>query len=83
MLKNGSCAIEGCEPCQVGNQAALSGLLDVPQGCLFGAGGTKLAWIQHSILRCMVLFYSLFFIFLMKGEVYASGTLQKMASADL
>ena len=37
MLKNGSCAIEGREPCQVGNQAALSGLFDVPQGCLFGA----------------------------------------------
>ena len=37
MLKNGSCATRGCEPCQVGNQAALSGLLRVPQGCLFGA----------------------------------------------
>ena len=37
MLKNGSCAIESREPCQVGNQAALSGEFDVPQGCLFGA----------------------------------------------
>ena len=37
MLRNGSCAIEGCEPCQVGNQAALSSLFGVPQGCLFGA----------------------------------------------
>ena len=36
-LKNGSCAIRGCEPCQVGNEAALSGLSGVPQGCLFGA----------------------------------------------
>ena len=36
-LKNGSCAIRGCEPCQVGNGAALSGLSGVPQGCLFGA----------------------------------------------
>ena len=37
VLKNGSCAIRGCEPCQVGNGAALSGLSSVPQGCLFGA----------------------------------------------
>ena len=37
MLKNGSCAIRGCESCQVGNEAALSGLSGVPQGCLFGA----------------------------------------------
>ena len=36
-MKNGSCAIEGCEPCQVGNQAALSGLFDVPQERLFRA----------------------------------------------
>ena len=38
VLKNGSCAIRGCEPCQVGNEAALSGLSGVPQGRLFGAG---------------------------------------------
>ena len=37
VLKNGSCAIESREPCQVGNQAALSGDFDVPQGSLFGA----------------------------------------------
>ena len=37
VLKNGSCAIENREPCQVGNQAALSGNFDVPQGSLFGA----------------------------------------------
>ena len=36
MLKNGSCATRGCEPCQVGNQAALSGLSGVPRGSLFG-----------------------------------------------
>ena len=40
VLKDGSCAIRGCEPCQVGNQAALSGLSGVPQGCLSGAGFT-------------------------------------------
>ena len=38
VLKNWSCAIESREPCQVGNQAALSGDFDVPQGSLFGAG---------------------------------------------
>ena len=38
VLKNGSCAIRGCEPCQVGNGAALSGLSGVPRGSLFGAG---------------------------------------------
>ena len=37
VLKNGSCAIRGCEPCQVGNGAALSGLSSVPRGCLSGA----------------------------------------------
>ena len=37
VLKNGSCAIRGCEPCQVGNGAALSGLSGVPRGCLSGA----------------------------------------------
>ena len=36
MLKDGSCATRGCEPCQVGNQAALSGLSGVPRGSLFG-----------------------------------------------
>ena len=38
VLKNGSCAIKNREPCQMGNQAALSGAFDVPQGRLFGAG---------------------------------------------
>ena len=37
MLKDGSRATRGREPCQVGNQAALSGLSGVPQGRLFGA----------------------------------------------
>ena len=35
VLRNGSCAIGNREPCQVGNQAALSGPADVPQGHLF------------------------------------------------
>ena len=37
VLKDGSCAIKNREPCQVGNQAALSGAFDVPQGHLSGA----------------------------------------------
>lgn len=34
-LKDGSCAIESCEPCQVGDQAALSDEPNVPRGRLF------------------------------------------------
>ena len=41
VLKNWSCAIKNREPCQVGNQAALSGDFDVPQGSLFGAEGAE------------------------------------------
>ena len=37
MMKDGSFAIVCREPCQVGNQAALSGLSDVPRGSLLGA----------------------------------------------
>ena len=35
VLRNGSCAIGHREPCQVGDQAALSGYPDVPRGRLF------------------------------------------------
>ena len=34
VLRYGSCAITPCEPCQVGNQAALSNVRDVIQGSL-------------------------------------------------
>ena len=40
VMMDGSCAIRGCEPCQVGDQAALSSLSGVPQGCLFGTDKT-------------------------------------------
>jgi len=40
MMKDGSCAIGAREPCQVGDQAALSGVTDVPQGCLSGVSET-------------------------------------------
>ena len=55
VLKGGSCAIRGCEPCQVGDQAALSGLSGVPQGCLFGADGAVNVCKGISTERCMVL----------------------------
>ena len=55
MLKNGSCAIRGCEPCQVGNQAALSGLSGVPRGSLFGAEVAVNVCKRISKEGCMVL----------------------------
>ncbi len=33
-LTDGSCAMQRCEPCQVLTEAAVSGLLRVPQACL-------------------------------------------------
>ena len=33
-LTDESCAIVGCEPCQMGDQAALSSFDDVPRECL-------------------------------------------------
>ena len=55
VLKDGSCATRGCEPCQVGNQAALSGLSGVPQGRLSGAEGAVNVCKGISTERCMVL----------------------------
>ena len=55
VLKDGSCAIRGCEPCQVGNQAALSGLSGVPQGYLFGADVAVNVCKGISTGRCMAL----------------------------
>ena len=55
VLKDGSCAIGGCEPCQAGNRAALSGLADVPRGCLSGAEEAVNARKCVSILECMIL----------------------------
>ena len=44
-LKDGSRAIDGCEPCQAGNRAALSSMFDVPQGRLFRVEGAVNAYI--------------------------------------
>ena len=38
-LTDESYAIVGCEPCQMGDQAALSSCDDVPRGCLSRADG--------------------------------------------
>ena len=64
VMTSGSCAIGSREPCQVGNQAALSGPADVPRGRLLRAGKAISAQSRSSILGCMVLFCSLFCIFL-------------------
>ena len=58
VLRGGSCAIGSCEPCQMGDQAALSGKPDVPRGCLPWAEGMKIAWGRSSTLRCLVLFHA-------------------------
>ena len=55
VMMDGSCAIRGCEPCQVGNQAALSGLSGVPRGSLSGADGTVNVCKGISTEGCMVL----------------------------
>ena len=56
VLMNGSCAIGNCEPCQVGDQAALSGCDDVPRECLSRADvkGTRMeghfdSWVYDLI----------------------------------
>jgi len=55
VLRNGSCAIGGREPCQAGNRAALSVLADVPRGCLFGAKVAVSACKYVSTLRRVAL----------------------------
>jgi len=62
-VKNGSCAIECREPCQVGNQAALSEFFNVPRGRLFRASKLFSAYIGCSNLRCMVLFDILLYLY--------------------
>ena len=86
VMKNGSCAIDGCEPCQVGNQAALSSSVDAPRGCLFGAEWTKCVhdllfdfWVSGRILR-VILHCSV--IWQERGGVNASGAVQKIPSAQ-
>ena len=82
-LKNGSCAIDGCEPCQAGNRAALSSMFDVPQGRLFRVGCTVNAYIFIFDLKVYGLITHLVFNYFVAnlGVIfYASGFVQKMAS---
>ena len=89
-LTDGSCAINGCEPCQVGNQAALSSMFDVPRGSLSRAGYAVNAYRRLHDFRVYDLIMrlngrgeandlpSLHFL---GGEVgNVSGTVQEMAS---
>ena len=86
VMKNGSCAIDGCEPCQVGNQAALSSSVDAPRGCLFGAAWTKCVhdllfdfWVYGRILR-VILHCSRNLA--ERGGECASGIVQKVSTAE-
>ena len=73
-LKSGSCAIAHREPCQVGDQAALSGIRSVPRGCLLRV--KSLVFAEE-----LVRFFGVWSYFLIFQEVaYASGVIQKMAS---
>ena len=58
-LKDWSCAINGFEPCQAGDRAALRGIIDVPQGSLSGAKAAVNAYTVSFRVRCMVLLYIL------------------------
>ncbi len=68
VLTNGSCAIGGCEPCQVGNQAALSSSADAPRGSLFRAGNYGVVRNNRSNFGCMVLICELFFVRVFKKD---------------
>ena len=47
VMTDESCAIVGCEPCQMGDQAALSSCDDVPQECLSRADVTRTRMEGH------------------------------------
>ena len=66
--KDGSCAIEGCESCQVGNQAALSSLFDVPRGCLSRAAAASNTYEDMLEFRVYGLTMQLLFIFLRRRK---------------
>ena len=90
-LKDGSCAIGGCEPCQVGDQAALSGFPNVPRGCLSGVGGTVSVCrglfdsLVYGLIRALELFCGLLRAtaaepaFFRREEPYVSRFVPQMA----
>ncbi len=63
VLKGGSRAIGGYEPCQTGNRAALSSLTDVPRGCLPGARHTVAHGRLHRLWGVWSDFVARFFYF--------------------
>ena len=67
-LKNGSCAIDGCEPCQAGNRAALSSMFDVPQGRLFRVESTVNAYIYSFDFKVYGLILHLVFCYFFYGS---------------
>ena len=54
VMTDGSYATDGCEPCQVGNQAALSNLVCVPWVSLSRTGNAQSAHKFSSNFWCMV-----------------------------
>ena len=78
-LKDGSCAIGGCEPCQVGDQAALSGFPDVPRGCLSGVGGTVSVCrglfdsVVYGLIRALELFLRAFACHRGRARFFSEG----------
>ena len=54
-LRDWSCAINGFEPCQAGDRAALRSMFDVPQGSLSRARAAVNAYTVLFGVRCMVL----------------------------
>jgi len=65
----GSCAIDIREPCQVRKKAALSGMINVPQGCLSGVTCIVTArkcpieeGVRGFFFRAMNLFHSSFLL---------------------
>ena len=72
VLTDWSCAINGFEPCQAGDRAALRSMFDVPQGSLSRARAAVNAYTVPFGVRCMVLtVYLARFIFIV-GSVTSS-----------
>ena len=73
VLTNGSCAINGLEPCQAENRAALRGMFDVPRGCLFRARATVNAYSVQFRVRCMTVLCILPFLMIKADDPGAYG----------
>ena len=83
-LKDGSRAIGSREPCQVGNQAALSGSAGVPRGRLSGGQILTHACGRCSILDVWPYYVSSCLLTRMGAWLFRVPCfIQKMASADL